>query len=300
MKLVSSEIGHKPTRDEFLKLSGLTRHQIVKVFGLWTEFEKAAFGEVSKKEKKEKYSPLEPILNHYADKPSNLVTANEKFPIAIIGDIHSPFVDLDTLTWIYSMLAIFKPKTVVTIGDSLDCFAQSKFPRTHNTYSPKEELDLGVKILADMWRTIQKICPVADCYSLLGNHELRVVKRVLEVAPSLEHLIDFNRHLQFENVRLIEDPKEELRIGDIKFIHGYLSNLGAHRDYLLSNVVCGHSHIGGVSYKNIGGNVLWELNAGYVGDPMSKAMSYMPTRTTRWTHGLAIVDSFGPRFLPKP
>ena len=66
----------------------------------------------------------------------------------------------------------------------------------------------------------------------------------------------------------------------------------------LSNIVVGHSHIGGVTYRNIGNKIVWELNSGYCGDPDSKALSYRLMKLTKWTHGFGFVDEFGPRFIP--
>jgi len=300
IKRVASELGHQPSRKQYLE-HGKTGYSYETAFGTWTDALIATFGtlENTKKTKEKSYTPLEPVINHHKDNQLMNVYPMDG-DIVIVGDTHFPFVDLDALTFVYWVIDLIKPKYVVQIGDLKDMYAQAKFPRSHNSYSPKEEDELGSKMAAQMWSKIQSIVPEARCIQLFGNHDSRAYKRMMEQAPTLEHLIDFKKYMTFENVHLVEDPREELMIGDVVFTHGWLSQIGAHRDYLMKNVCVGHSHTGGVSFKNVGGKIIWELNAGYLGDPMSKALSYTPTKTTRWTQGVGLITALGPMFIPKP
>lgn len=298
LKRVAELLGRKPSRDDYLAHGKYTRNAVEHCFGLWTEAVKASFGVEKYVRKEKEYDPIEPAIASYNKDKLSIKKIGSIFPIVIYGDTHFPFVDVNALTMAHQITAEIKPKIVIQIGDLNDCFAQGKFPRTHNTYSPKDEAELAYKMASEMWASVKSIVPSAKCYQMHGNHTVRGIKRILEVAPSLEHVIDIDKYLTFEGVELIKDPREELVIGDVVFTHGWLSQLGAHRDYLMRNVSVGHSHTGGVSYKKVSGKVLWELNAGYLGDPNSKALSYTPTRSTRWTHGLGVIDEFGPRFIP--
>lgn len=67
---------------------------------------------------------------------------------------------------------------------------------------------------------------------------------------------------------------------------------------MLMNTVRGHDHVGGVSFRQIHGKTIWELDAGLAGDYDSKAMSYMPQKMTKQTQGFANIDVYGPRFIP--
>lgn len=62
-------------------------------------------------------------------------------------------------------------------------------------------------------------------------------------------------------------------------------------------VVCGHSHRAGLFFKNYGDATLFEMNAGYLGDPESKALSYTPQKHTHWTHAFSVIDEHGPRVI---
>lgn len=223
--------------------------------------------------------------------------------ILVIGDTHFPFTEVHALSALYEFVERKRPQVVVQVGDLFDCFAHGRFPRSRCIFNPQEEADLGFKMAADMWATIHKLSPGAECYQILGNHDSRPLKRILEAYPEGEVFFSIDRFYQFEGVKTLMDTRQELVIDGVAFIHGYLSGLGKHRDFMNRNVVCGHSHVGGVSFKNTldpeSGRMqtIWELNAGYLGDPTSKALSYTPQRITRWTLGWGYIDADGPRFI---
>lgn len=220
-------------------------------------------------------------------------------PTVIIGDTHFPFVSQRVLDAIYEFIEKEKPARIIQIGDLYDMYSHSKFPRSYNIYTPDQEEDLAIEGAAKMWQTILSIVPKAECVQLKGNHDVRPVKRTIEVQPPLERAV--NRHLNaimsFDGVKLIEDPRQEYIAEGVMYHHGYRSQLGSHRDYNLMNFVCGHSHKGGVSYRRFNGQTFWELNAGLVGDPESKVQSYTAQKNHDCTAGLGFIDCYGPRFV---
>jgi hypothetical protein len=123
------------------------------------------------------------------------------------------------------------------------------------------------------------------------------MKRIIEAYPEAELFMDFEKWFKFDGVTTHSDIRQELIINGICFIHGYRSKLGDHRDFNKMSTVVGHSHLGGVNFKNYGSEILFELNAGYIGDPESKALSYTSQKIVNWTHGLGVIDSFGARFI---
>jgi hypothetical protein len=52
-----------------------------------------------------------------------------------------------------------------------------------------------------------------------------------------------------------------------------------------------------LSLKLANGTSVYELNAGYLGDPHAKALSYTASKLIDWTHGFGFIDEFGPRFI---
>ena len=153
----------------------------------------------------------------------------------------------------------------------------------------------------EFFSRLRKDNPTARFYNLLGNHDVRPMKRALESMPSMEHWIEkyLKDLMTFEGVQFIDDYREVMDIQGVGFHHGFRTNIGEHRDNYLRNMVVGHTHRGGVSYRRIGDQTLWELNAGFMGDPDSKVMSYTPTKCENYTLGFGYIDKLGPRFIHK-
>lgn len=301
IRRVASDLGHTPSRREYVQHSKIG-WAFDRTFGSWTVALAAAGLDQPKFDKKTIFvKNIETHLDEYNAKPKSprIILPDGFMDIVIVGDTHFPFVDVNALTSLYSFIDETKPKRCVQIGDLYDMFSHSKFPRSHNLFTPDQEMQLGREGAQKMWSTIQKLSPGIECYQLLGNHDVRPLKRVTESFPSLENFVveAVARLMTFDGVHTIHDYREELLLDGICFIHGYQSKLGAHRDFNLCNVACGHSHKGGVVYRPHKDQTFWELNAGYLGDPHAKALSYTPQRTTGWTHGFGYIDRNGPRFI---
>lgn len=221
-------------------------------------------------------------------------------PTLLIGDTHFPFVSKSWLEWLYRQVEKLKPARVIQLGDLYDMYAASKFPRSLNVYTPDDEEDAGRAGAEEMWKTVKRLVPAAECFQLLGNHDLRPVRRTMETAPIVERAV--KKHLEglmtFDGVTTIQDARQELIIDGVMHIHGYRTQLGAHRDYAVMNSACGHSHKGGTVFRRFRGQTFWELNAGFGGDAESKALGYTPQKIHDCTLGLGFYDEFGPRFIP--
>jgi len=245
---------------------------------------------------------LEAHLERY--KPKELINAPAREPwkrTLIVGDLHAPFANVPLLEKIYRFAEREKPEIIVQIGDLYDFLAHGRFSRSVNDYSPRQEQELGRKQAEEMWAELRKASPAAQCYQLWGNHDARPLKRILEVYPEAEDWVNemITRLMTFEGVKTMDDTREELILpGNVMAHHGYRSRLGQHRDYAMMNAVVGHTHTGGVVFKQIRGEVLWELNVGFAADANSKGLSYTNQRMTAWTPGFGWIDQDGPRFIP--
>lgn len=237
----------------------------------------------------DQYEPREPLKN-------------EPWPrIAVISDIHWPFHSQRVLDAFYAFCKKHQPEIVILNGDAWDMYAHSKYPRSFNTYSPRDEQELSRKANEEFWKRIQADCPKAKCYQMLGNHDIRPLKRVLEAYPAAEDWVEqmLQQLFTFDGVTTIFDSRQELMLpGNIMVHHGYRSKLGDHSTYTLYNCIIGHTHLGGAVFRQMRGQVRFELNSGVAGDPEAKALSYSPQKITHWTPGFGWVDEYGPRFIP--
>lgn len=299
IKELTIELGKTPSRNEFIFKSKFGRHDIDKYFGTYAALLQAAGLEqkITRVTNKIFEKDIESHLSTYQSKESIPHIDISYTPTIILGDTHFPFVHNDKLKKALEIIEVVKPKRVIQIGDLYDCMAHAKFARSLNIYTPKEEMTLARKGAQEMWRTIQTLSPGVECHQLSGNHDVRIMRRVLEQYPEIEMFVDFEKWFTFDGVQSHMDIRKELILDGIVYIHGHRSKLGEHMEYMRRSVICGHSHRPGIAYKNYGDTVLFEMNVGYLGDPESKALSYTNQKYTHWSHGCGLINQHGPQFI---
>lgn len=187
---------------------------------------------------------------------------------------------------------------IIQLGDLYDMYSASKYVRSYDLMTPKDEFEQGRETSSEVWRILKKRAPKANCFQLTGNHDVRIYKRLMEKTPELASLVSFKSLFEFEGVKTIHDSTEELIIDDIVFMHGFRSKLGDHALYNRMSTVCGHSHKGGVLFFPHKDKMIFELNAGYLADSDTVPMRYSMQRISKNTHGFGLVDEYGPRFIP--
>ncbi len=222
----------------------------------------------------------------------------------VLGDAHMPWMDKGAFRWAYELAKEEKPTRIVQIGDLFDMFSQGKWARTYDLITPKEEMRQAREQAEEFWRLLQKASPKAECFQITGNHDSRPIKRILEKAPEIAALMDIRHLWNFPNVKTIHEERQELVLDGICFMHGYRSKLGDHARFNQMKTVTGHSHRGGVVFMPIRGltgrqEMIWELNAGYLGDPSEVPLQYSKQSLTNWTQGVGLIDKWGPRFIPR-
>lgn len=297
LKQMAIELGRCPKRDEFGR-----KDQVDKAFGTFTVFKQAA-GFTDEKPRKIDNSIFNKSIDSHLDeyKPDAWLPRKKPYPtIASISDIHWPFSNQHVINRFYEYVADVKPEHVVINGDAWDMYAHSRFATSHNVFTPREERARSIKQNTEFWSEIKRRHPAANCVQMLGNHCVRPLKRILEVYPAAEDWIEdaLKRDFTFDGVKTVFDPREEFFVDDVAIFHGYRSGLGAHRDYTHMNTVNGHTHLGGVAFRRIKGQTLWELNSGLAGDPLAKGLTYTPQKTTHWSPGFGVVNKLGPQFIP--
>jgi predicted phosphodiesterase len=305
LKQLASELERTPTQNEFLaRFGGASR--IKTVFGSYSVLVQAAGLEINKPGAKSKLfkltneiflRPLPEVLEEYS--PHNPLTSFAFQSVLVIPDIHYPFHCKRVEDAIFKKAQRCQPKYIVQVGDLYDLYAHSKFPRSLNLYSPVEEEAMAREGAENMWKTLRAASPNSKCIQIKGNHDIRPVRRTLEKQPEVEHIVSahLDKLMTFEGVELVKDYREEYVIDGVMYHHGYRTKLGDHRDYVLRNMVVGHTHKGGVVYRRIRDEVIWELNAGFAGDPHAKVFGYMPQKTCDYTPGFGYIDEEGPRFI---
>lgn len=299
LKNLAIELGRTPTRDEFASHIR-SRKAITDAFGSYSTLVQAAGFEPAQAPRITNAifeRDLSTVMSEHVPRPKMPRAPYER--TLFIGDTHFPFVSQETLDAIYRRIEVFQPKRIIQVGDLYDLYAHSKFPRSLNIYSPQQEEKLAREGAEEMWKTVRRLAPDAECVQIKGNHDIRPIKRTLECLPALEHVVSryLDELMSFDGVTLIKDSRQEYFFDDVQVLHGYRSGIGGHRDFAMKNSVHGHTHKGGVSYRRLEGRTIWELDVGFVGDPESKVMGYTPQKTHDCTNGWGEIDELGPRFI---
>jgi len=225
------------------------------------------------------------------------------FKCLSFGDLHFPWHSESALLWSFDMITELGPfDLIIQIGDIYDCLAHSRFPKTLELTS-KKELELAIQYGKIFWRNVQWLNknPRCDYVQLLGNHDLRPAKALLNAGIDLSGLgIDLKKPWTFDHVHTVHDYRETYVYENWAFHHGYKTRLGAHLQNSRMNINVGHTHRGGVHIEKFRDEILFELNSGYLGNPEAKAFGYRAQRWTNWTLGIGYIDKHGPRFIPYP
>lgn len=305
VKNLALELGRSPTRREYEKTVKGARYRLDKYFdGNFSLLLTAAGLEPAPTTRVKITNKVfeRDIVSHLENyQPRDLKIEVIPYPtIASISDIHWPFGNKKVIEKFLDFVEKNQPQYVFINGDAWDMYSFSKYPRSHNIFTPKEEQAQARKMNEEFWAEVRKRSPKSKCIQLMGNHDVRPLKRILEVLPAAEDWIEekLKQLFSFEGVETVMDSREEYKIGDILVFHGYKGKLGDHRDHTLYNCINGHTHKGGAVFREIRGQTLWELNSGVAGDPQSKGLTYTPQKITGWTPGFCAVDEHGPRFIP--
>lgn len=302
LKDLALELGRTPTSTEFFNKVIGGQSAMRKHFGTWTQMLQAA-GLEKERIRKIDNSIFEKNIDKHLEAHVPLVHKEPgPFPTAaVISDIHWPFHKQSVIDKFLKYVEEKKPGFVIINGDAWDMYSHAKFPRSHNVFTPREEQAKAREFNEKFWVEVKKRSPESVCVQMMGNHDIRPLKRVMEEYPEAEDWIKekITSLFTYDGVKTIHDPREELFISeDIAVFHGYRSQLGDHRNFTHYNCVNGHTHKGGVVFKQIRGTTLFEANSGYAGDPTAKGLTYTPQKITDWTWGFVGIDQWGPRFIP--
>lgn len=219
--------------------------------------------------------------------------------VLIIPDLHMPFHDKKSLSEVVKFAKSFRPDCVVQIGDLYDCYSFSRFSRNPDLITPKDELLAAKGYAVEMWASMKKASPRASLYQLRGNHESRLIKRMMDKVPEFESLLEapITSLFKYRGVVSLPSERSELVIGDIILVHGWSLKPEFHMNYFGMSCVHGHSHRAGIVYKPHRGKALFEMNVGHLADEGQIPLCYGSTMTSQWTKGFGIISKGEPRFI---
>lgn len=212
--------------------------------------------------------------------------------VFIIPDTHFPFHNKKAYKKMLSILKEEKPDAVVQIGDLLDQYVFSKYSKS-SKINPDSDVKLGLRYAKEMWQLIHKMLPKAKCYQILGNHDMRLHKRISETLPELLEIYDSVSIYKFDGVHTMKSDRDVLRLDGINYVHGWLSKSIDHAKHFSRPTVHGHRHKPCLETDG----PLWSLDVGFLADDKSLPLSYTASKYTRWRTACGIVDNKSPRLI---
>lgn len=178
-----------------------------------------------------------------------------------------------------------RPDTVVQIGDLLDQYVFSNYSKK-SAITPKLDFVKGLTEAKDMWATIRKLVPKAKCYQILGNHDIRISKRISERLPELAEVLSFvEEKYAFPGVKVMKSDRDFLTLDGVVYCHGWLSKSIDHAKHFNKPTVHGHDHRPGITAD---GNI-WSMSVGYLADVNSIPLQYTASKFSRWRLGSGMV-----------
>lgn len=222
------------------------------------------------------------------------------------GDVHFPFTNKRKLNKVIDKIKAEKPDVVIQLGDIYDQYMFSRFGKDYNVISPKQELDRAKKDALNMWKKIKKAAPRARLMQLMGNHDIRMMKKALNKFPEAMHIFeDVHKKLyQFDGVETMESDRDYIEIDGVVYCHGWASS---HINHFRQPVVRAHDHrawvrlvgdnttaFGGIVYKDPcqifrSKDTVFEASAGMFADEKAVPLGYTSSRRTDWRAAVVIV-----------
>ena len=212
--------------------------------------------------------------------------------VFIIPDCHFPFHSKSALKKVLELIEEEQPTHVVQIGDLLDQYVFSKYSRSAGI-TPEADVTKGLKLATKMWEDIQTIVPNAKCYQLLGNHDIRMAKRINEKIPELATYFNTMDIYKFKGVKVMESDRDFLKLDGVVYIHGYLSKSLDHAKVFNCPVVHGHRHRPAIEVEG----QLWSMDCGFIADETSLPLSYTMSKISKWRMACGIVEKQQPRLI---
>lgn len=186
----------------------------------------------------------------------------------ILGDIHAPFHNRRALELVSGIVEDIRPDYVISVGDFLDCYAVSKYPKSRD-----RRLDIGWEITSglEVAKQLRACSPKSHFRITLGNHEARTIKYIDE-HPELEGLSVLNLRQGFIDAGwFVTDYGSSFSLGKILISHDFgRAGLSAVRQAVIDvgyNCVFGHTHRAGLVYQpTLHGDTHVAMNVGWLGD----------------------------------
>lgn len=295
LKLLAKATGRTPSRDFTLQNSRINNHQIVSLFGSWTNL-LAAAGLSNKKESKQDIKDKayiknkEEIEQRKIVKPPKLIKS-----LLCISDIHAPYNHPDLIPFITALKSKYAFDHILIGGDEIDGHALSFHTSDPDLNSAGLELKEAIKHLTPLF----ELFPEADV--LESNHGSLLYRKGLHNGIPRHMLKDYRDVLGApEGWKWTPEVRLQFNNGKVAVAHhGYSANalMASQRRGLSTIQFHFHSRYSINYWKNLD-ELNWALQCGCLIDDTSRAFAYNKLTVERPIIGCAGVINGLPILFP--
>lgn len=196
----------------------------------------------------------------------------------LLPDLHAPYHDKAAYACALRVVAGGEFYGVTVLGDFGDFAAVSSHPKDPSRLLPFDREVAGVNAALDQLDAACKAGGVKKKEYVEGNHETRLARYVLGIAPELRTFIDWKDMLHIDKRRWHCTPyKESIQLGDLRISHDFgRAGVNAARESCRDmghSVAFGHTHRMQVHYQGqLDGSRHVGATLGWLGDP--EAINY--------------------------
>ena len=216
--------------------------------------------------------------------------------VLAVPDRHFPFAHKRACEWVVGVAKTYQPEVIVGLGDELDLYSLSRYPKSVNLMTPGEEYRRGMEQYRAHWQALQKAVSKARYYEISSNHGDRLRKRVRERAPELEGYLETNPF----GASGVERVKGEITLDGVVYMHGFRSRGLDHAKYNQRSTVHGHSHSASLRWVKNQRGAYFNLECGWLGAEDKEAFSYKEQALTQWVLACGLVTDGSPTLLKFP
>lgn len=213
--------------------------------------------------------------------------------VVVIPDTHFPYQDKRKLNKILALIDESQPDAVIQIGDLLDQYVFSRYSRRLHI-TPEQDVRKGLRAAEAMWAAVQASCRGVECIQILGNHDMRIAKRIGDKLPEAEGLLGISDIYQFDGVEVMDSDRDYVELDGVVYCHGWLSKSIDHAKHFNKPTVHGHRHRPAIETF---GKRLWSMDVGLVADESQTPLQYTQSRTTNWRTACGVVENSQPRLV---
>jgi len=215
--------------------------------------------------------------------------------ILILGDIHTPFADMELIKQAAEFNKKFKADLVLCTGDMLDQKAFSKYPKDPEDDGPALEWEKAVAQCLEIEKHFLEMV-------ILGsNHDRRYMKKATEAGLPKIMIRTLKELIPIHGWQWHLGPDPLVLNNNIACMHGdELQGAPIVKATKLGmNVIQGHTHQASLQYLQTFKKQLWAIDPGCMVDKKGAAFDYAASSLTKVFTGFGAIDNNVPMIIPK-